>query len=56
MLRRIARAVLDSITTVIRRRPAFFAVLGTIVVFSTILIKDNIAEAIRSNIQSVEFA
>jgi hypothetical protein len=45
--RRIARAVLEGITTSIRRRPAFFAVLGTIVVFSTVLIKDNIAEARR---------
>jgi hypothetical protein len=56
MLRRIARAILEGITSSIRRRPAFFAVLGTIVVFSTILIKDNIAEAVRSNIQGVEFA
>ncbi len=56
MLRRIARAVLEGITTRIRRRPAFFAVLGAIVVFSTVLIKDNIAEAVRSNIQAVEFA
>jgi hypothetical protein len=56
MFRRIARAVLEGITTRIRRRPAFFAVLGAIVVFSSVLIKDNIAEAIRSNIQAVEFA
>jgi chromosome segregation ATPase len=56
MLRRIARAILEVITTSIRRRPAFFAVLGAILVFSTVLIKDNIAEAIRSNIQGVEFA
>jgi hypothetical protein len=55
MLRRIARAGLEGVTTRIRRRPAFFAVLGAIVIFSTVLIKDNIAEAIRSNIQAVEF-
>jgi hypothetical protein len=56
MLRRIARVVFEAITTSIRRRPAFFAVLGAIVVFSSVLIKDNIAEAVRSNIQALEFA
>jgi hypothetical protein len=31
-------------------------VLGAMVIFATVLIKDNIAEGIRSNIQAVEFA
>ena len=56
MLRRMARAVLEGITTRIRRRPALFVVVGAIVVFCTVLIKDNIEEAIRSNIQGVELA
>ena len=56
MFRKLTRAVLDSIITKIRRRPAFSVVLGAMVIFATVLIKDNIAEGIRSNIQAVEFA
>jgi hypothetical protein len=56
MLRGIARAFLQGITTQIHRRPTLFAVLGANVIFSTFLINDNIAEAIRANSQAVELA
>jgi hypothetical protein len=56
MFLRIVRAVFEDITTKIHRHPAFFVVLGALVIFSTVLIKDNIAEGVRSNIQAVEFA
>lgn len=56
MLRRVARALFEVLITRIRRRPALFAVLGAIVVFSSVLIKDNVAEAVQSNIQAVESA
>jgi hypothetical protein len=52
MLRRIVGGIVGKI----RARPGSFAVLVAIVTLATVLVKDNIADAVRSNIQSVEFA
>ena len=54
--RKIVLALFEKISRRIRRHPAFFAILGSTIVFSTVVIKDNISEDIRSHLQAVEAA
>jgi hypothetical protein len=56
MIRKIVLALFEMIRPSIQRNTVLFAILGAAIVFSTIVIKDNISEDIRSHLESVEVA
>jgi hypothetical protein len=56
LYQKIVLPLFEKVRPSVRRHPSFFAILGSTIVFSTVVIKDNLSEDVRSHVQGVESA